>query len=274
MSYKGLYVNVSALIGYPVAQQHMLQYSRDNKFTTLSLYGIEKLLKKGNVTNATTKSLAAFIASAKTTYGITEVTGIGENFGFFTDVISKYNHVRTVPNERIDAYNLEYEFWNYATLYNESNYCEYYLNPNNLPCNVDSSYTFYKSQLTKLNALAKADHCLCETYVGQPGTARAAEMRPLLDRVLIHAYVKDAKDAYSYTKDRLKQYATAGKTNVIIIFSAELDFMGGWVMAHNLEQAATAYKAAYDADIQPWKANINLLGYQWFDYLRLNSLHA
>lgn len=263
-NYQGLYVdNLCDILGNAALEDALLQFAQSKSFSTLSLYDIQKILQKGNITSPATDALAAFIKKARCEYGMMHIAGIAENTDFFKNVISVYNNLRTDANEKFDVYNMEFEFWNPEpiALY----YCSDYLTPAGLACNTDGAFTFFKQQFTSLHALAKKDNCVCETYVGKPTAAQAKGMLPYADRILMHAYVTDPATAYNYTKQRLRDFANAGKANIMIIFSAEQEFSGMWLQTHDHKKAYEIFLAKYNADPQPWKKNITLLGYQWYN---------
>ncbi len=263
--YKGLYVdNFSTILGNTAAENKLLTYAHNKGFTTLSLYDLHKILHKGSINAASTAALAAFNTRARTSFGIVHIAGIAENADFFTNVISAYNHIRPAANERIDVYNLEFEFWNQVTI--DDYYCSDYLTPHKLPCTTDGAFTFYQQQFNAIHTLAQKDKCVCETYVGWPTGAQAKAMLPYADRVLIHAYVADPATAYAYVVDRLARYANAGNVNIIIIFSAEPEFSGPWLKTHSPDDAFKIFLTKYAMNPLPWKKKITLLGYQWFDY--------
>ncbi len=273
VNYKGLYVDkLVEILGNDEAENNLLSYAKNNSFTTLSLYDIQKILHKDDITPDTTQSMADFIRKAKTTYGIQHVAGIAENADFFINIISNYNHVRNNADEKLDVYNVEFEFWNQTQI--DDYYCDDYLKDCEFDCNPDGAYSFFKFQLLNIHELAQKDGCVCETYVGWPDAAQAKGMMPYINRVLIHAYVADPATAYDYTKERLHFYAQNGLVNIIIIFSSEPDFSGPWLNSHNEAEAFHTYLARYNADPQPWKKNITLLGYQWFDYSNMQQPEA
>ena len=264
LNYKGLYVaSWNDFLGIESSENHLLSYAAKNGFTTLTLYNIQKVLKKGEITTETTNQLAHFISKARTIYKIPHITAVAENADFFTNVISKYNHVRKNPSEAFDAYNVEFEFWNMDPI--EQYYYEDYLKPLGLQCNTADAYKFFISQMKLVHTLAKVDGVKCETYVGSPTDIQAKGILPYIDRVLIHAYVKDPAISYAYCRDRLRYFGTAGKVNIIIIFSAEEEFSGPWLSQHKEPDAYQAFLKGYNVTPTTWKKNnITLQGYQWY----------
>jgi len=268
-NYKGLYVDdFSAILGNKTRENNLLKYARDNGFTTLSLYDLQRILHPNMIDRANTMQLADFIYKAKTDYCIQCITAIGENADFFRDVISAYNHLRPQKDQKIDAYNLEFEFWNYIAIgVGKDNYCTNYLRYAGANCDVEGAFHFYMQQLARLHQLAVQDNCLCETYVGQFDEKKIKEMLPFLNRILIHAYVSNPSTSYQYTVERLMLFAgTNAVTNVIIIFSSEAEFSGPWLYAQDESAAFKIYRKSYGADNERFKSHVNLLGYQWFDY--------
>ena len=269
-NYRGLYVdNLSNIVGNATSETELLQYAQSKSFTTLSLYDIQKILHKGNITVVATDALAAFIKKARTNYGIQHIAGIAENADFFTNVISAYNSLRTDAAEKTDVYNMEFEFWNQPPI--DQWYCTDYLAPAGLTCDTTGAYTFFKQEFAKIYTLAKKDNCTCETYIGKPTAIQAGKMLPFADRILVHAYVKDPVTAYDYTKQRLRDLAKAGHAKIIIIFSAEPEFSGQWLQLNAHEKAYAIYLDHYKKDLQSWKKNINLLGSQWYNYSNMRG---
>ncbi len=267
-AYQGLYIDgLSDILGEEQAESELLDFVKSHNFTTLSLYEIQKILHKGDISKETTDELASFISRARNEFGINHIAGIAENADFFTNVISKYNSVRGEAAEKMDVYNVEFEFWNDGPIYDF--YCDYYLKPSGLPCDTSGAYTFFKTQFKDIHQLSVQDKCICETYVGWPAAQQAKEMLANANRILVHAYVTDPVEAFEYVKERLSYYGIAGKANIIIIFSAEPEFLGPWLNSNKPEEAYTIFLKNYNEDHSAWKKNIKLLGYQWYVYSEL-----
>ncbi|WP_276131964.1 T9SS type A sorting domain-containing protein [Polluticoccus soli] len=267
-SYKGLYVdNLAKIIKNKKSTDSLLNYAQKNNYTTLSLYDLYPIHQQNNLTSvAGSKVLANFIKLAKTKYGIQQVAAVGENFWFFNTIIHAYNQLHNFSTERIDVYNLEFEFWNTSPAM-ASYICNNYLTPNNLPCTVQGAYTFYISELQKIHALAQTDGCVTETYIGWPDSMQAVGIIPHVDRVFVHAYVNNPANTFSYTQGRLEDFGSTDKTvQIIPLFSSEQSFLGPW-LANNAETAVfSQYISAYNSTSGSWKAHINIGGYQWFKY--------
>ncbi len=268
--YKGLYVdNFSQILGDSLLENELLTYARDSGFTTLSLYGLQAILKENTITETITQQLSNFIFKAKTNYSIKCITAVGECADFFRNVISVYNHFRPLKHQRIDACNLEFEFWNYVAIGGEGqeNYCTYYLKKSGEKCDVKGAYNYYIQQLSEIHKLATADSCLCETYVGYVDAHQAKEIAALVDRVLIHAYVLIPFTTYDDSYERLSFFGgTKDTTNIILIFSSEPKFMGNWLKNHEESTVFKTYVGLYNIIKNHFKLHLNLIGYQWFVY--------
>jgi hypothetical protein len=267
-SYKGLYVdNLVNIIKSKKATDSLLNYAQKNNYTTLSLYDLFPIHQQYNLTTASgSQVLANFISKAKNQYGIQEITAVGENFWFFNAIIHAYNQQHTFSVEKIDAYNLEFEFWNTnPTMANY--YCSSYLTPNNIPCTVQGAYSFYLGELQKIHALAQADGCITETYLGWPDSAQAVGIISYTDRIFIHAYLTNPANSFGYTLARLEDFGSTDHTvQVIPLFSSEPGFFGPW-LANNAEAGVfSQYITAYNNATGSWKSHINIAGYQWFKY--------
>jgi hypothetical protein len=275
-SYKGLYVdNFDLILGDSLLENELLSYAFANGFTTLSLYGLQKILLPGKINNTSTETLSNFIFKAKTLYAIRCISAIGESAGFFKTVISVYNHCRPLKHQKIDAYNLEFEFWNYVAIGTEGqeSYCTYYLKKSGENCDINGAYNYYIGQISELHQLAKDDSCLCETYVGYVNGQQAKEISDLVDRVMVHVYVTIPRNSYNYSYERLAFFGGAKSTvNIIPIFSSEPEFMGEWLKNHGESTVYKAYVALYRANKNHFKAHLNLIGYQWYVYSTMNKI--
>jgi hypothetical protein len=266
--YKGLYVNnFQSIINSQTGIDSLLQYAQNNNFTTLTLYDLWPIHQQYNLTSVSgSQVLANFINKAKTQYGIQEIAATGENYWFFNTVIHAYNQMHGFSNEKIDVYNLEFEFWNTNPAV-ANYYCSSYLAPNNIPCTVQGAYSFYLSELQNIHNLAINDGCLTETYLGWPDSSQAVGIIPHVDRVFIHAYLSNPANAFGYTLSRLEDFGSAGaEVKVIPLFSSEPGFMGPWLASHNEPDAFNHYQTAYNSATGSWKQNIDLHGYQWYKY--------
>lgn len=270
-SYKGLYVDHFAeIMGNAASEDSLLTYAQAHHFTTLTLYGLHTISLSIDITDVTQAApLAHFIAKAKNNYSVTEVSAIAENFNFFKDKIYPYNQ-QHADSERFDVYNLEFEFWVSSATDPGGYLCDDYLIPNGYPCNDSGAFAFYRTQLHQMDSLAHADNCLAETYIGWPDSLQAVTMLPEADRILLHAYVADPANTFSYTESRLGYFgSTADTAQIAVIFESEPAYLGPWLSTHGEEEVFPIYQAGYDATNFAGKNHIHLLGQQWFDYTDL-----
>lgn len=267
-TYKGLYVdNFFTILGNRDAEDKLLKYAASNGFNTLSLYELHKVQVKYDLTGARSSSiLADFVTKAKTEYGIRHITAVAENYDFFADVISRYN--RNHPAEaRFDVYSLEFEFWVDNAVNGLSHHCTDYLKPNGYTCDVKGAFTFYQKQLSLIDALAKQDSCLSETYVGILTAEQAERILPHVDRILLSAYVADPAILYPYMKEKFQAFASTKRhADVVIIFEADKKYLGKWLRAHKESQVYATFKKASIADDPHKYDKVNVIGYQWFAY--------
>lgn len=231
---RGLYVDgFENILGHEDLENLLLTIASENQFDYLALYGLH-LVSMGN-------QLSDFIAKAKNEYQIDEIGAIGENIGFFDDVEEfNQNHAH-----RFDVLNLEFEYWN---------------DPNR-------PFDEYLNVLEHMRVIAHNQGLKTEAYLGWPTQPEAQQIGPLVDRVLLHAYVQDPESAYGYTRERLEFFASNQQlVEVWPIFSVEDNFMGPWMENHSFEEAEDIYLNHYYDEQEPWIAYITLGGFQWFKY--------
>lgn len=266
---KGLYVDgFASIIGNTEREDSLLNYAQQNGFTYLALYELHLVHAANNLTTVPTSvPLANFIAKAKTMYGITEVGACAENFWWFDNIASVYNSIHANPNEQIDVYNLEFEFWNTGSVSAGQYYCTTYLTPGGYSCDTSGAFAFYMKELTSMDSLAAIDGTINEIYVGWFNQHQATQMKAKADRILLHSYVNNVNNVYSYAQTRLSYLGnTAGLVDVMPIFSSEPAFLGPWLVTNPEVNTYPMYTTGFGNDVGSWKANINLIGYQWFAF--------
>lgn len=268
---RSMYVDdFAAILGNVTAEDELLSYSQSNGIEILLLYDLHIVNANYPLDDfATNTILADFIYKAKTNFGIVKVGAVGENGDFFTNIIQAYNDTRSDHAEQFDIYNLEFEFWNQYFTDPGGYYCTSYLIPNGLPCTNDGAFQFFFAQLQVMDQLADLSFhpITTEAYVGWPTVAQTTVFG-FMDRVLVHAYVSDANDAYAYANDRLADIASTngGSLEVSIIFSTEPAFMQSWLENNSMSSAETIFYTDWqDASIS-WANNIDLVGFTYFAY--------
>lgn len=266
---KGMYVDgFAGILGNTNKEDSLLNYAQQNGFTYLVLYELHLVHASNNLTTVPTSApLANFISKAKTLYGIIEVGACSENFWWFDNIASVYNSIHANPNEQFDVYNLEFEFWNTGTVGPGQYYCTTYLTPDGYSCDTSGAFAFYMKELTSIDSLALIDGVKSEIYVGWFNQHQATQMKSKADRILLHSYVNNVNNVYSYAQTRLSYLGnTSGVVDVMPIYSSEPAFLGPWLVSNPEVNVNPVYLNDFTNDVGSWKVNINLVGYQWFAY--------
>ncbi len=203
--------------------------------------------------------LPQFIKKARVTYGINQVTAIrGSSANFIQN--AAYDFSQTDLYERFTSYNLENEWWN-----------------NGPSCN----FSCYTSILQTMNATAKniTPEIITETYIGWfqnpvgQDLQQANTLVSLLDRILIHDY--QSSPGFNYLLNRTLYLSEAANSqnrtiDLIVIFSAEYMFMFNYFDVNGQNQTfEDAYQVVlnqFNAASFPYKANVQLIGYQIYAF--------
>jgi hypothetical protein len=256
-AYRGLYVDgFNTIIGDTAKENTLLCWAKANNFNVLTLYGLNYFLPNSSSYN----NLASFIRKAKTSYAINEINATGGTTANFTTTVNNYNTSRTNTVERFNWCNLEREFWNSDQTFN---------------------YSYTVMQQSKLWGAAQTPAVKIEEYIGwlkdsataPVNAARESQIADsivkVVDRLLVHDY--QANISFNYLQSRLsilgQRAAAQGKVlDVVIIFSAEPAFSGPYFTINNFANAYDIIKTANSNTSYAGKANINIIGYQLFDY--------
>ncbi len=266
---KGFYVDgFITILGNIPKEDSLLTFAQDSGYNYIALYDLFPINAITPLTNViTAQPLAAFINKAKTTYNISHVGAVAENFEFFRDVINVYNQQHSDTLEKFDVYNVEFEFWNTNLTTPGASYCNDYLIPNGLSCDETGAFKYYKSVLTKVDSLANANNVISETYVGWFNQIQAVQFNNLIDRIMLHIYVNNYNNIYSISQQRFEYLASACiEINTIPIFSAEPNFLGPWLTTNSLDQPCNDVQDSVLMDAGMWNQYINIIGCQWFAY--------
>lgn len=183
--------------------------------------------------------LAKFISTAKIRYGVIKIGVVGENADVFRNVIEKYNDSRGNSYEKIDIYNLEFEFWSTETFTKNKYYCQSYLQPNRLPCNNEGAFSYALKTLIEMKKLAIQNRhpISVETYIGWTLPNQANALSKTIDKVRIHGYVNDNTYLIPYVENRLKQFLKEDtNVEISIILSGESKFMKEWFSSNSLDK--------------------------------------
>jgi hypothetical protein len=266
-----LYVdNFNNILGSYNLENKLLEFSRKNDIHTLILYELDKVNKRLPLSDSLKNgALAKFISRAKLEYNIKEISASGESGDFFLKAIHPYNKSRKKAEEKFDVYNLEYEYWYEKASSEGGYYCETYLKKGQLPCNRKGSFTYYIEALTIMKLLAEEEShpVKIEAYIGKFTKEEALELDHHLDRLLIHAYVKNPDKSYNYTKERLKLLSELNsKISISIIFSSEMNFMGRWLSKNDFKKAEEIFFKELNKDDKELTKTLNFEGFTYYNY--------
>lgn len=273
---RGIYINnFKEIIGNQTAEDEMLSFVQNEGFNYLLLYNLYHIqTQMFDITSEDTATpLIEFIEKAKTQYGIIEVGGVGEKFASF-DKMTLYNEVvNQNPNQKIDVFHMEFEFWNKSLA--KGYYCDTYLEKNGYPCTKAGAFDFYFDELLQLEDLSNQIGIKSETYIGNPKRSECDLIGKVVDRALVHYYRKsdvynDGNSIYNFKKYRVKKLApNNGTLNIIPVFSSRSYHMGPWLLENSQEQAIETWwfgQNGFDSQSGNWKNHINVEGYQWYRY--------
>jgi hypothetical protein len=271
---KGMYVDgFSTIVGNIAKEDSLLCFAKSNGFNYLTLYQIHLVNANTPLNNASAcQAFTNFISKAKTLYGINQIGVAGENYNFFANNISPYNQQHTLTSEKIDVYNVEFEFWVPSSVSAGGVYCVDYLANGGYACNSNGAFNYYKSMLHKIDSLANANGAISETYFGWFNAAQGSQIvQTGVDRILLSVYIPStnysASYQYNYIKQRLQNLASANQiVKVLPIYSAEPGFMQTWANANPLFLPYTHLQNSINAETSSWKNFIQLEGIQWFTY--------
>jgi hypothetical protein len=264
---KGMYVDgFQNIVGNTILEDSLLNYAQFNGFNYLALYGLNTFHTSHSLTNASTcTTLANFIQRAKQNFGITRIGAPAENFTFFNSVLKIYNQQHNNPLQKLDVFNVEFEYWNVVA---GDYYCTTYLQPGGYSCDTAGAFSYYKKLIFKVDSLANSLGIISEVYIGWPNQGQAVTIANTVDRILLHDYVSNFNSIYGYIKPRLQLIAARNSiTTVLPIFSAEPGFMGPWLNApNNVAAPYNDLQTSLNNETGAWKQYIDLAGFQWFAY--------
>ncbi|MEM1323773.1 MAG: T9SS type A sorting domain-containing protein [Bacteroidota bacterium] len=272
---RGLYVNdFKNIIGQEAREDSLLQFAYQQGVNYLLLYNLYHIdQEQFDLSNPlSAQPLAAFIEKAKARYGIVEVGAVGETASSFIKV-DLYNASHPNPQQQIDVYNIEFEFWNRQL--NQNYYCPTYLSPYGAGCSNEEVFAFYYHELLQIKNLAQTKGKKLETYIGKPTMEQCALIGQTCDRVLVHYYRKsdvysDGASIYNYNPHRLKALAPeSGQLAILPIFSNRPSHMGEWLESHDMDEALETFlygDQGFNEEEGDWKRTLSIEGDQWYRY--------
>lgn len=271
---KGMYVDgFASILGDEIKEDSLLQFAQNNGFNYLTLYQL-------HVVNANTpladfnaaSSFANFISKAKNQYGILEIGAAGENYNSFYNSIHQYNLQHPADSQKVDVFNLEFEYWNTPAVSSGGYYCDSYLTPNSLPCDTSGGFIYYLNTLKKIDSLAAITNSKSECYLGWFNQAHGAQIAACgVDRILLHIYITSANYSpsyqFNYADTRLQNLVSEFSTvDVMPIYSSETDFMYDFALNNDFYLPFQELETTLNSVTDNWKNYINLIGIQWFAY--------
>ncbi len=247
--YRGVYLDgLKKIVGDTLQENEMLEWCKRNNFTTVTCYDLYTLLayKSGYA------KMAAFIKKARTRYGVQTVTACMASANAFNTLIQNYNVSRNDTLEKFNYANLELEWWNGA-----------------------STYDNYLTQLKGIRAWGNAQQTKIPTeeYMGwfkNPAgqdSLQAAGLVQNSDRILVHAY--QTTPSFGYMKSRLMTIAKAAKAQkkvmpIVFLFNAEQDYSMTYFANTTFDQAYYDVLSQFEVANFDGKEYLKIVGYQIF----------
>lgn len=271
---KGFYVDgFNTILGNTAREDSVLLFAKNNGFNYITLYNVYQVNSATPLTNTTSaQGFANFISKAKTQYSITEVGVAAENYTFFRNVIYVYNQQHPSISQKVDVYNLEFEFWIPSSVTSGAYYCTTYLQPNGFSCDTAGAFGYYKKTLKRIDSLANATGQKSEAYFGFFNTGQGKQIvQTGVDRVLLSIYIPSANYSqsyqYNYVNPRLQNLASANTAiKVMPLYSSEPSFMQTWVNANPFFLPYSNFVSSLTVETGSWKTYIQSEGIQWFAY--------
>jgi len=267
---KALYVNGFAdIIDIKSSENELLSYAQEHGFNYLIIYNITKIHRNRFPLNnkMTDDPFTDFIKKAKTQYGIKRISVVGEKATSFDPVLEyNLNHAGH-PEELVDGFNLEFEYWNSRLTGPEKYYCKTYLTPMGLPCNRAGAYYFYMEQLKILRTIASEYHIKLESYVGNVSKEEMQKLIQYLNTIHIHYYRKNTKNIAKYKSVRIDAIIEGkSKIEVFPIFSAREKHMKPWLQDHDIDEVFPEFLKQIEANKSLAPIINNIKGQSWYRY--------
>ena len=261
------------ILGNEIKEDNLLKFTQENGFDKIILYDLHKVNKAYPLADVTKNNiLAKFIRKAKVDFGLKEVGGSGESGSFFITAIDAYNKSRKSPEEKFDAYNLEYEYWKPDESSEGGYYCKNYLKKNGKSCNRSGTFNFFLKSLATMKSLArKSKHPIkVEAYVGKFKRHEIQKISKYVDRLLVHVYVTNPRRGFHYANERLQYLSEIEKKpKISIIYSSETLFMGGWLKFNSLKKGEKIFLDSMQETNRNLLKNINFTNFTYYNYNQL-----
>ncbi len=269
-SVKGLYVDdFKNIIGNSVKEDALLNYAKSNDFNYLILYNTTTIHRELYPLDkmAGQEIWKDFILLAKTKFNIQKIGVVGEKAASFIPAYEYNQSVNNNPLERIDVFNLEFEFWNQHLYKPGGYYCKTYLEKQGYACSDNGAFDFYLNQLKEMQKMKVDSSVEIETYIGNPTDKQLVAIAKIADRLLIHYYRTKMDNLAFYKLNRLLILQGVNPDlEIIPIFSSRENHLGPWLKTHQLNDVPKAFfdqlKAIREIDTQL----LNIDGVIWYRY--------
>jgi hypothetical protein len=279
------------ILGNEEAEQNLFDYAENCGYNYLILYGLSAVPLGSQAESV--EALKSFVRRAHEDYNI-KLGCVGQSSNFFKRIHEKYQSLDTVAAiERLDSYNLEFEFWkSFNSGIYQGYYCENYLEPNGYSCDSIGAFEFAMDELSRIDSLAmlfedsllfeETSKIQTEIYIGWINEYHAEVLAQkmqdsIIDRILGAVYKPPLEDGslelynfYHQTR-RLGFLGSQGNpVNFLPIFAvkeSEGNHLGDWMDSiGSIPYVWEHYESEYLNDTSAYTNNINLQGYVWYNH--------
>lgn len=279
------------ILGDSIAEQTLFDYAQNCGFNYFILYGLSAV-PLGNNPEAV-NALRNFVRQAHEIYDI-KIGCVGQSSSFFQRIHEKYQSLAIVDSvERLDSYNLEFEFWkSYQSGIYTGYYCENYLQPNGYSCDSIGAFEFAVDELVKIDSIAAilsdtslfahSSEVSTEIYIGWINDYHAQVLVDLmeeekLDRILGATYKPPLPDGslelYNFYH-QLRRLGFLGasqkQVNYLPLFAvkeSEDNHLQDWLdTIGSIPLVWEHYQSEFESDTAAYTHFINLKGYAWYNY--------
>lgn len=269
-SVKGLYVDdFKNIIGNSVKEDALLNYAKSNDFNYLILYNTSAIHRELYPLDKTAgqEIWKHFIHLAKTKFNIQKIGVVGEKAASFFPAYEYNQSVKNNPLERIDVFNLEFEFWNQRLYKAGGYYCKTYLEKQGYACSNNGAFDFYLNQLKEMQKMKGDSPVEIETYIGNPTDEQLVAIAKIADHLLIHYYRTKIDNLALYKLKRLLILQGINpQLKIFPIFSSRENHLGPWLKTHQLDEVPKGFfnQLKTIKEINPQSLNID--GIIWYRY--------
>ncbi|MBN1651312.1 MAG: hypothetical protein JW857_08290 [Bacteroidales bacterium] len=267
---KGLYVDdFKNILGQQDKEQELLDYAKQNHFNYLILYNTAFIQRNKYPLDRKEgiEVWRAFIKKAKNEYGVSKIGIVGEKAASFIPALTYNEKVLYARTEKIDVFNIEFEFWNARLTNNSGYYCLSYLAKNGYECTSDGAFQFYIEQLDELKTFSKLAQVETETYIGNPSDEQLAQLSTKIDRLLIHYYRTHVDRIAFYKLNRLQVIEKVNpKLKIAPIFSSRENHLKPWLITHAIDEVKPIFFDQLKSIPEIKQESLNFDGIVWYRY--------